>query len=311
MSRLFSLLLGLGVLLVFPISASAAVPKFGLSTENPAIFRQVQATIPTAYWAPFIAWGHANPMTVVLEQTQSFHATPVISWEPRDAVHPGRNRLYSNTAIIKGKQDAYIKASAKAIKRYRKPVYLRLAHEMNGPWYPWHIGNYVGMWKHVVRIFRKQHVRNAKFLWSPNPNTFQTDTQFDHTVLKYYPGGTWVDGVGTTLTRFGNQGSCYSNAAWFFQRFDRLVILKRPTWITEATVDLEEVGMWMPQFREEIDARPWIKGVIWLSTRSGKANDPRGTMNWMLSDNPFAMSYLRFQAGYTAPKPTLPRTALC
>ena len=47
---------------------------------------------------------------------------------------------------------------------------LRLDHEPNGYWYPWGLAtkgmhnkahDYVRMWRHVWRIFHRQHVHNV------------------------------------------------------------------------------------------------------------------------------------------------------
>jgi hypothetical protein len=244
----------------------------------------------------------------------------MISWETWDA----RERIPSKRvkpaaglsprSIALGKQDRYIKRQARYIKSYKRTVYLRFDHEMNGNWYPWSGSskNYKLMWIHTYKIFRKLGVKNAKFIWSPNLNTYEQDGVFDQRVKSYYPGDKYVDVIGSTITRVQAQGSCYQSPAWFFMRLDRLRALfpKQPLWITESLVDLEELQTWMPYFRQEIDARPYIRAVNWLST-TGPQQPSFGNMNWALSDQPFALQYLKFANGYQAPPPAVPGPGLC
>jgi hypothetical protein len=304
------LLIPLALLAALAGASSANAAMFGFSTENPNEFRLVSRQMPVQIWAPFVAFKHASEFNLVLAQARAFHRTPMISWETWDGVNhptcatPRANcwslRGMSNRDIARGMQDSYIRRQAKYIKQYGGTVYIRLDHEMNGYWYPWGRGaanDYVAMWRHVVGIFHKMGVRNAKFIWSPNPNTYQSDGAFDAVAKRYYPGRAYVDIVGTTLTRTILQGSFYSDPAWFFARADRLLNFASSYWITESLVDLQDMHHWMPLFRQEVDSRPWIKEVTWLST-IGKQTPSFGDMNWMLSDQPFARHYLTWRKGF-------------
>jgi hypothetical protein len=303
------LLVGL-LALVFPASAQAT--KFGLSTENLGDFRRLQSEMPVSYYAPFVQFKHNNGLDVFLHQARVLHTTPMISWETWDAVNQryAANRQpqplpgLRNGQVASGSQDRYIKRQARYVKAYKRRVYLRFDHEMNGFWYPWSHGRakyYVRMWRHVWWIFHRMHVRNVRWVWSPNPNTYQGDLSFDRTIRRYWPGKKYVDIVGTTLTRNWSQG-VWQPPAQYFARFDRLLKYHKPMWITESLVDLQEMQHWMPLFRQEVDARPYIKTVIWLSTNG--AQQPRfGNLNWKLTDQPFARIYLTFKPGYTAPFP--------
>jgi mannan endo-1,4-beta-mannosidase len=230
----------------------------------------------------------------------------MITWESWDPKAP-RARCSKLTpkglcpaAIARGSQDGYIRRQARAVKAYRKTVYIRLDHEMNGNWYPWNHApprDYVRMWRHVWGIFHRAHVRNVRWIWSPNLNTFWSDAKFDSQVKRWWPGSRYVNVVGATVTRVLVQGSFYAGPAWFFQRMDRLLRYRKPIWITEAMVDRQEMAGWMPGFRREVDSRPWIKGVIWLSTVIRQ--DPAfGNMTWMLSNEPVARHYLTWRPGF-------------
>ena len=58
---------------------------------------------------------------------------------------------------------------------WRKPFFLRFAHEMNGTWSSWsegvngnEPGEFVTMWRRVHGIFRDAGVTNATWVWCPN-----------------------------------------------------------------------------------------------------------------------------------------------
>ena len=67
-------------------------------------------------------------------------------------------------------------ASPAASRGSAASVYLRFAHEMNGYWYPWSHGprGYVFAWRRIVRIFDVAGARNVRFVWSVNPNLYES-----------------------------------------------------------------------------------------------------------------------------------------
>ena len=134
--------------------------------------------------------------------------TPLVYWQPTNPADPGAGRFerYGNT--IAGKHDRYIREWARAAKAFGRPVIVRLAHEMNGTWFPWALTNFdnspsrfVGAWRHVVRIFRNTGARNVRFLWSP----FQRcGTCSSATYETFYPGNRYVDYVGVSALNWGD-----------------------------------------------------------------------------------------------------------
>jgi len=289
------------------ISGTANAAQFGYSTESPQEFRTVSAQMPITYMMSYDAWRCGDSWQLVLARARAFRKTPVIAWESWNTCYSNYQyrRLhaapgYSMMDIIKGKQDSYIKAQAKAAKAYKSPIYVRFDHEMNGNWYPWSINsqNFVKMWRHVWTVFHNAGVRNVKWVWTPNEQTAESDQRFDQHSRRLYPGSKYVDIVGTTVSRFLVQGSYYATPAWFFTRLDRLLQYNKPIWVAEATVDLQEMRAWMPAFRQEVDARPWVKAVLWLST-SAQIQKDFGNTNWYLSSQPFARHYLTWKRGYT------------
>jgi hypothetical protein len=113
---------------------------------------------------------------------------PMISW----------NLPMTGGQITDGKQDAYLKAQAEAVKSHGGPVFIRLDWEMNANWYPaWNLpavtpSQFIAAWQHVYTIFQQVGAINAAFVWCPNlwngPGDLSPDT--------WYPGDAYVDWLG-------------------------------------------------------------------------------------------------------------------
>ena len=114
--------------------------------------------------------------------------TPMISW----------NLPMTGGQVTDGKQDAYLKAQAEAVKAYGGPVFVRLDWEMNASWYPdWNLpgvtpAQFVAGWQHVYQIFQQAGATNAAFVWCPTlwngPGGLSPSA--------WYPGDAYVDWFG-------------------------------------------------------------------------------------------------------------------
>ncbi len=130
--------------------------------------------------------------------------TPMVTWSPWGG--KPRDPAYSLARINAGAFDPYIRAAAREAASYRKPLFLRFAHEMNGTWYPWGRGingntpdAYRAAWRHVVSIFRRQRAHNVCWIWAPNVSDFAAPFESS------YPGDRWVDWVGLDGYNFGTR----------------------------------------------------------------------------------------------------------
>ena len=106
-------------------------------------------------------------------------AVPMVTWEPWSApqgeIHTALQPEINLQRIADGAHDAYIRRYARAVAAYGQPVMIRMAHEMNGTWYPWGVhvnGNtpalYVRAWRHVHGIFDAAGADNVSWVWSIN-----------------------------------------------------------------------------------------------------------------------------------------------
>jgi hypothetical protein len=147
-------------------------------------------------------------------------AMPMVTWEPWSApqgeIHTALQPEISLQRIVDGAHDAYLRTYARTVAAYGQPVLLRLAHEMNGTWYPWGVhvnGNtpalYVKAWRHVHRIFDAAGADNVSWVWSIN--NLEGRPGENHDLDEYYPGSRWVDWVSTSGF---NWGDAYSWSSW-------------------------------------------------------------------------------------------------
>jgi len=132
--------------------------------------------------------------------------------------------------IARGEVDRYILDRAAELRRWQRPVLLRINHEMNGNWFPWSIrgrdgavrpdngyAQYIGLWRRAVILFRGgtraqidarlsdaglpaltvsgesfEPAGNVAFVWCASDGGSDDP-------LAYYPGDAYVDWVGVDV----------------------------------------------------------------------------------------------------------------
>lgn len=167
----------------------------------------------------YVAWGDKPNQKFPVRMVETINrmgSVPLITWEPwvtdfdsnvRKNLGPAAEREYASLAAIgRGDYDFYIVPWATEAARYRKPIFLRFAHEMNDPYrYPWGPQNgnkpedFIAAWKHVHLIFQKMGATNVLWVWSPHISM----PWFEY----YYPGPEWVDWVGIGILNYGDVAS--------------------------------------------------------------------------------------------------------
>ncbi len=151
---------------------------------------------------------------------------PVITWEPY-LCSASATPTDVEARAARGDYDAYLNAWADRLKAFvsgpdgslgtadDRRVYIRLAHEMNGNWYPWSAGGgastpggYVVMWQRVRTIFSTKgfEPRQLQWIWAVN-----TEDVGVYRAEDYYPGDDYVDWIGIDGY---NWGASQSWSAW-------------------------------------------------------------------------------------------------
>lgn len=219
------------------------------------------------------SWSTALINPKFVNPTTQLGAVPMITWQPDlDTGNPTNQPAYTPADIAAGRYDAFIRRAALETAAYKKPVFIRLAPEMNGSWFPWGAkinGNtpasYISMWRHVVSIFRSVGATNAKWVWSPNVNCSGTCP-----FPAYYPGNSWVDWVALD----GYNYASVDKTAWmsfeqlFQKSYDILAgMTSKPMMIAETSST--ELGgdkaAWIESIPHVITTvMPRVRALIWF-----------------------------------------------
>jgi hypothetical protein len=156
---------------------------------------------------------------------------PLVTWEPWGA---------SLRAIAGRSHDTLIRKRARALAQYRKPVFLRWGHEMNGNWYPWGGSHnngakrYVAAWRHLHDVFEEEGARNVIWVWCPNADDVPSQNWNNFT--NYYPGDSYVDWVGIDGYNWGTtrSWSSWRSFASLFSRVYGVYDNRKPIMIAET-----------------------------------------------------------------------------
>ena len=202
---------------------------------------------------------------------------PMLSWEPwnyrddnlrKDGTHVAQPR-YRLARITAGDFDDYLRQYAQGVKSLGYHVAIRLAHEMNGVWYPWAAtvnGNqpadYPAMWRHVHDVFASVGAANVIWVWSPNI-TFDPKSR----LAQLYPGDEYTDWIGLS-GYYGTGGEkVYRSPSGVFDNTLREVaaFTHKPIVITEtgATDTVGLKAQWIGDFGQYLPKHPEIIGFIW------------------------------------------------
>jgi hypothetical protein len=116
-------------------------------------------------------------------------ATLMVSWATGD-----------NRSILDGEHDELIRKQAKAVRRIKAPVLLRMRWEMDRPNLRatmWSGADYIAAWKYVRKIFEEERATNVSWVWCPTaegfirgdaPAFYPGDDQVDWTCVDVYAG---------------------------------------------------------------------------------------------------------------------------
>ncbi|GLY01052.1 glycosyl hydrolase [Actinoplanes sp. NBRC 101535] len=129
-------------------------------------------------------------------------ASLMISWATGD-----------NRSVLAGEHDRLIRRQARAIKKIKRPVLLRMRWEMDRPNLRatmWSGADYIAAWKYVRDIFRDERTENVSWVWCPTaegfvrgeaPDFYPGDDQVDWTCVDVYAGAEFQP-IGTLMGPF-------------------------------------------------------------------------------------------------------------
>jgi beta-mannanase len=274
------------------VSSAAPVDRnqtlFGMDVPSLQQLDASEAKLGTraAIIGTFADWVHSPDFPLGLAQDVNQRgAVLLISWEPWDSWRGGADQpAYTLRSVASGAHDALIDRWATEIARYRHPVMLRFAPEMNGDWLPWSTGangnrpgDYVAAWRHLRARFRRAGATNAIWVWNP------TAAYDGSTPLRgLFPGTREVDWVAVDGYNWGDtrQWGWQTYADIFAPTISALRALApaRPVMIAEtASAPDDRKAAWITNTLRTAHADR-LAAVVWFEF--DKETD------WRLADDP-------------------------
>jgi glycosyl hydrolase family 26 len=276
--------------LALPVKAditAVRLPRFGISTPHAPWSRQEVAAVASAAGTHptliqyFNKWTEDfRPEAVSLSYDQ--HALPMLSWEPWAGASGGEcQSAYTLSKIINGTYDPYIAKFAAAVAHDQLPIAIRLAHEMNGHWYPWseqcpgnHKGEFVKAWRHIHDMFSTAGATNVIWVWSPNiirpvPNI---------SLKALYPGDAYVDWIGLVgyAVHETTASAVFDPTIALIRRFSKLPIV-----ITETGAESSpHKSGWIRDFFRWLPRHPDVIGFIWFEYSRAQG----GSADWRFTE---------------------------
>ena len=196
--------------------------------------------------------------------------TPFVTLEPwhvaagADAPDHGD----SLAALLSGRFDADLARQARALATSPVPIYLRFAHEMNGDWYPWSMGEngntpeqYVAAWRRVHALFARV-APSLKVRWVFAPAALgSAHTTAD--LERLYPGPDVVDVLGLTGYEHGGS-SPWATFGPTVRAVSRLG--SQPLVLAEIGVEGAGKAAWLRQLGSYLLRSPRIHGFVYFDT---------------------------------------------
>ncbi|MEO1098736.1 MAG: glycosyl hydrolase [Bacteroidota bacterium] len=96
---------------------------------------------------------------------------------------------------VKGDYDKVIKKYGDWVKTAKRPIYLRIGYEFDGPHNELEPGEYVKAYRHIVDLLRKKGVDNIAFVW----HSYASKPYKNYKLSAWYPGDDYVDWVGISI----------------------------------------------------------------------------------------------------------------
>ena len=226
--------------------------------------------------------------TTSARMLQAHGAVPFVQIDPTAA---------SINGIANGTYDDYLRSYADSVRNFRHAVVIGFGHEMNASWYPWGYkrvpaATFVGAWRHIVTLFRKEGAQNVTWLW-----TIQAVEPGTGPITSWWPGAQYVTWVGI-------DGFYYRPSDTFASVFGKTItqvrtFTNKPVLLSETAVG-PAVGSAADLLAKIQDlfrgiAKYKTLGLVWFD----KAQ--HGSIfhqDWRLADNPFAQISFRLGVHY-------------
>lgn len=206
----------------------------------------------------YIPWGNKAQCYIPGKTIDSIYhngSIPMITWEPwqnlfNNASAQKDEKIFKR--VTEGVYDQYLQQFSQQIIALKRPVYIRFAHEMDNPFYPWSKvgGNtpqeFKAAWKYIHDFFQNKAAYNVIWVWNPWKS---------EAVDTYFPGRQYVDWIGVTNL---NYGAINSSGKWTSMEELYKPFHQNPIFRSGIPVMLAEMGSLVSEGRQD----DWFKAAF-------------------------------------------------
>ena len=237
---------------------------------------------------------------VAMAQTIYPWGATIPTWRESYNISQGRIPMISwgatsTTEIASGKDDAYIRSTATAIKALGSQVFVRWFWEMDGSFFaPQAVSpdSFKAAWAHIRAIFTSVGATNTVWVWSPTAYGFTTGK-----AQAFYPGNDLVDWVAADGFNFYPMvpNSSPSSFANIFAAFNAWGTSVGKPMMVAATGSVENSdpmakANWITNMARTVQVLdPGIRAICYLDEPSGSYTNPGLILPWQLTSSSNAM----------------------
>ena len=276
-----------------------------------ALERALETTLPLVQI--YTAWGdgpeHRFPVRTATT-IWNLGSVPVITWEPwltvfEAARHPhlplpDARDPHGLAAVARGDYDFYVDAWAADAAAFGRPIFVRLAHEMNDPYrYPWGPQHntkeeFVAAWRRIVDRFRAAGAHNVIWVWSPH-------VAYEYWEL-YFPGEAYVDWAATGVLNFGpiaQWSRWWTIADIFGGKYAALAAFGKPVMIAELgslAVGGDRAGWYADALTDLPSRYPLVRAVLFFEVTSDRTVTYQA-IDWSIRSDPAVLEAVRRATG--------------
>jgi hypothetical protein len=188
-------------------------------------------------------------------------------------------------AIIAGRDNAMIRARARALKALGHPILLEFRHEMDRPNLQWTIhgpADFIAAWDHIRAIFSAVGATNVSWVWCPTGYGFQVGR-----AQAFYPGNSEVNWVCADVYA-SSPAQSLSQAAKPFLRW--AAGHRKPVIIGEFAAGGDPRGWvsWLAAAGRLARSDPQIKAMVYFDANGTDSNGYR--FHYWLGSHPAALA---------------------